>query len=88
MPVFFALSSLVFVAALLAHEHLHGGVRSHHLLDRPDVPAVSNLLGLAVPPMLGWLLGVRRRNRATSFARSRLPIGVCVGLVCFFCMTR
>ena len=42
LPELSALLSVVFVAALLAHEHFNGGVRSHHLLDRRDSQTVSN----------------------------------------------
>ena len=28
--------------ALLAWEHTHGGIQSHHILHRADLPAVSN----------------------------------------------
>lgn len=82
MPGLVALFSIVFVAALLAHEHLNGGVRSHHLLDRRDLPSISNWFGLIVLPLLGWLLGVRVRNRITSVTRSGSPIGIGTGLVC------
>ena len=82
IPGLFALFSMVFVAALLAHEHLNGGVRSHHLLDRRDLPAISNWFGLVVLPVLGWLLGVRLRNRMTSDTTKApwVRIGIC--LVC------
>ncbi|MEO8780207.1 MAG: hypothetical protein ABI389_16275, partial [Rhodanobacter sp.] len=57
LPAYFALALLVVEAALLVHEHYTSGVRSHHLLDRPDLPAISNWFGLIVMPVLGWLLG-------------------------------
>lgn len=78
----FALFSIVFVAALLAHEHFNGGVRSHHLLDRQDLPAISNGFGLIVLPVLGWLLGVRLGNGMTSITKSQSSIAIGVGLVC------
>lgn len=82
MPGLVALSSIVFVAALLLHDHFNGGVRSHHLLDRRDLPSISNWFGLVVLPLLGWLLGVRLRNQINSVSRSGLPIGIGIGLVC------
>lgn len=82
MPVFLALCSLVFGAALLAHEYLNGGVRSHHLLDRPDLPAISNGFGLLILPILGWLLGIRFRAHLTSSIGSGLSICILAGLVC------
>ena len=81
-PGILAYSSLVFVAALLAHEHFNGGVRSHHLLDRADLPTISNWFGLVVLPVLGWLADVRLRNQMTSSTRPGLPTGFVVGLVC------
>lgn len=82
LPGLFALSSMVFVAALLAHEHFNGGVRSHHMLDRRDLPAISNWFGLVVLPLLGWLLGVRLRNHVNSSRRSGASIGIGIVLVC------
>ncbi len=84
MPGFFALFSIAFVAALLAHEHFNGGVRSHHLLDRRDLPAISNWFGLVVLPLLGWLLGVRLRNHMASVTTSGslIGFGIGLGLVC------
>ena len=82
LPWLFALFSIVFMAALLAHEHFNGGVRSHHLLDRRDLPAISDWFGLAVLPVLGWLLGIRLRDRTTSLAGSGAAIGIGMALVC------
>ena len=81
LPGILACLSLVFVGALLAHEHFNGGVRSHHLLDRQDLPALSNGYGLIVLPVLGWLLGVRLRKHMTSDGKSRSFIGIGVGAV-------
>lgn len=84
IPAFLALSSLVFGAAVLAYEYFNGGVPSHHLLDRPDFPAISNWIGLVVLPLLGWLLGVRLRNHLTTSTGSGLAKGIWTGLVCSF----
>ena len=82
LPGLCALFSLVFVAALLAHESLNGGVRSHHLLDRRDLPAISNWFGLVVLPVLGWLLGTRLRNHLSAVTGNASPVGIGVPLVC------
>lgn len=58
----------VLVAAHLGWEHLDGGVRSHHLLDRADLPAISNLWGLLVLPVLAWLLVGRMQARSVGGA--------------------
>lgn len=54
----------------LAWEAAHGGIQSHHLLARADLPSVSNLWGLAVLPALGWLAAnfVRRRSVRSGHA--------------------
>ena len=62
MPVVLALIALAFVGVQLLLEHLGGGVRSHHLLNRPDLPAISNWLGLLTLPALGFVLGMRVRR--------------------------
>ena len=53
LPAGFALALLVIEVVLLAHEHLTGGVRIHHWLHRPDLPAIYNGFGLMVTPVLG-----------------------------------
>ncbi len=57
----------------LAWEASHGGIQSHHLLARADLPAVSNLWGLATLPALGWLAAhfVRRRSAGSPHALGR-----------------
>ncbi|MBL8309144.1 MAG: hypothetical protein JNL19_01860 [Burkholderiales bacterium] len=41
-------------AAHLSWEHVHGGIRAHHLLNNADWPAVSNAWGLLLLPLLTW----------------------------------
>ena len=82
LPAYFALALLVIVAALLAHEHFTGGVRSHHLLDRPDLPAISNWFGLIVMAVLGWLLGSRFRRALFRSTQSGSSVRIWVCLVC------
>lgn len=66
------------VLAAVAHlgwEYTHGGIRSHHLLNRADLPAISNAWGLLVLPVLGWLAGrvvARRASAKPSAARTAL----------------
>jgi hypothetical protein len=54
--------------AHLAWELTHGGIRSHHLLNQADLPAVSNSWGLLVLPLLGWITAYFVRRRATTSA--------------------
>jgi len=70
------LTALV-VAFELAHlgwELFHGGVDSHHILHRPDLPAISNWWGLVVLPGLAWFLSGRILSRTVrpSQAAGRL----------------
>ena len=74
-------------AAHLAWESINGGVQSHHLLARPDLPAVSNWWGLVLLPLLGWLASRRAVRETTSDDRAaRRPVlrfmgALLVGLV-------
>lgn len=54
----------------LAWEHFHGGIASHHFLNRADMPAVSNGWGLLLLPAISWFLGgiAWRRSIATAAA--------------------
>jgi hypothetical protein len=77
------------LAAEITHlgwEHLHGGVAAHHLLDRADLPAISNWWGLLLIPALTWFLVGRIQRRtsmhARSFAREHLvPPAVLAGFL-------
>jgi hypothetical protein len=64
-------------ATHLAWESVHGGVVSHHLLHRPDLPAISNWWGAIVLPALCWWVIARVQRRAdSSAARSPKVFGV------------
>lgn len=54
-PWYVAALAACLAVAHLAWQYSHGGVPSHHFLDRADMPTVSNGWGLAVLPVLGWL---------------------------------
>jgi hypothetical protein len=56
----------LFAGALLASEYTHGGVVSHHLLDRSDLPGISDWWGLIVLPVLGWLASWFVLHRAAA----------------------
>jgi hypothetical protein len=57
-----ALTALLLGAVQMGYELSTGGVQSHHLLNRADLPAISNWYGLIVLPVLGWLYGARLHN--------------------------
>ena len=71
--VSFGLGLAILVAAAhLCWEYTHGGVKSHHLLNRADFPAISNWWGLLVLPALGGLASwaVARRQAREPGAMS------------------
>ncbi|GAA4008220.1 hypothetical protein GCM10022408_20440 [Hymenobacter fastidiosus] len=49
--------------AMLLWSHAHGGVPSHHLLAREDLPAISNWWGGLLLPVLTWFLLYRIQQR-------------------------
>lgn len=79
-----ALPVLAFAAAAahLAWEATHGGIRSHHLLNQADLPAISNGWGLLVLPVLGWMTAwfVGRRAMTRAHAASRALAAFCGAL--------
>lgn len=66
--IFAPVAAFAAAAAHLAWEASQGGVKSHHLLNRADLPAVSNAWGLLLLPLLGWLAAWFVRRRATTDA--------------------
>lgn len=54
----FAALALIAEALHLGWEALHGGIVSHHLLQRADLPGLSNAWGLLlVPALAAWAAG-------------------------------
>jgi hypothetical protein len=47
----------------LMWEHFHGGVQSHHILQRADLPAFSNWWGLVLLTVPAWFLAGRIQKR-------------------------
>jgi len=84
MPCAVALGAVAALAQLV-WEHTHGGILRHHLLNDASMPAVSNLWGLVLLPLLGWLAGwaVARRaeKRCGRFSVSSLAgfVGALMG---------
>ncbi len=62
----YTLAVTVFEAAHLGWEYTHGGVVSHHILQRPDLPAISNGWGLVLLPVLAWFLIGRMQARSAK----------------------
>lgn len=78
LPVAAALVALAFAGMHLGFEYFDGGVRSHHVLNRADLPEISNWFGLIILPALGWAFGVRLRNRPG--ARRSIWVGLVASL--------
>jgi hypothetical protein len=57
------LGALVFTALCLAWEYFNGGVVTHHLLARDDMPGASNWWGLLTIPLLAWWAVQRVKKR-------------------------
>lgn len=47
----------------LAWEHVHGGIATHHLLARADLPGISNAWSALLVPVLAWFLTGRIQRR-------------------------
>ncbi|MEX0312855.1 MAG: hypothetical protein AB3N18_01660 [Allomuricauda sp.] len=59
-------AALILTGIFILWEHFNGGVITHHLLAREDMPGISNLWGLLTIPLLSWLtvsLIQRRRDK-------------------------
>lgn len=48
---------------LLVWNYYHGGIPSHHILAREDMPSISNAWGALVLPVLTWFLLYRIEQR-------------------------
>ena len=78
----FALVAAAVVLADLAWQHVHGGIASHHLLHRPDLPAVSNAWGLLLVPLLAWWVSGRIwRSSAAAAVDGKTIAGLVAALV-------
>ena len=82
------LTAVVLLAELahLAWEHFHGGVLSHNILNRRDLPAISNGWGALLLPALAWLSSglVQKRiasKSATTELIAKLRLSVMIGFV-------
>ncbi len=53
----------VAIWSLLIWQYFHGGVPSHHILNREELPAFSNWWGGILIPLLTWFLLYRIQKR-------------------------
>lgn len=84
--IYLTLFVLLAELAHLAWEHFHGGVVSHNILNRRDLPAISNLWGALLLPALAWFLSGFTQKRMRSqcegrLAATTLPMSVIVGFL-------
>jgi hypothetical protein len=70
--IFLTLLATLYICTLLAFEHMNGGVISHHILQRADLPAISNWWGALLLPVLSWFLLGRIYRRVSD----RYPLTV------------
>jgi hypothetical protein len=77
----------VVIFAELAHlswEYVNGGVVAHNILNRSDMPAISNWWGILLLPALAWFLTGRSQARiepqaSGNVALANFPLSVVVG---------
>ncbi|WP_282122303.1 hypothetical protein [Algibacter mikhailovii] len=71
------IGAFIFAAICIVWEHFNGGVITHHLLAREDLPGISNLWGLLSIPLLAWLtvsLTIKQRNKIIKSEPRNLKI--------------
>ncbi|MCG7537681.1 hypothetical protein [Pseudoalteromonas sp. OOF1S-7] len=90
----FLVAVLLLQTAQLIWEHFNGGVVTHHLLMRADLPGISNWWGLLILPALVLVTGMHVQARLTAHAQdetARLKIwhnvqlGFCILLLFSLC---
>jgi hypothetical protein len=83
-PILIPLASLAFAAAHLTFEHFTGGVRSHHLLNHTNLPAISNWFELITLPFLGVVLAKKVHAHPTSKRWAIIPVPMLIALLSAF----
>lgn len=64
--LYFTAIITIAIWSLLIWEHYHGGVPSHHILAREDLPEFSNWWGGLLLPLLSFFLLYRIKKRLTE----------------------
>ena len=65
---------IIAIWSLLTWNHYHGGVPIHHILQRNDLPAISNWWGGILLPLLTWFLLYRIHKRLIYSNDEKLKI--------------
>jgi len=84
LRLYFTVLVSLAIWSLLLWNHYHGGVPSHSILAREDMPSISNWWGALLLPSLTWFLVYRIQRRLTrdegeNSSPSTLPIEVIYG---------
>jgi hypothetical protein len=82
--IYFTGAVTIFMWSLLLWDYYHGGVPTHHLLHRKDMPGFSNGWGGLLLPLLTWFLLYRvhkriRKTKHEGSAASAFPIALLFG---------
>ena len=64
----------ILIWSLLVWDHFHGGVPTHHLLQRQDLPGISNWWGGIALPVFTWLLLylIQRRFNQSDLSETKV----------------
>jgi hypothetical protein len=62
----------IFVGSLLAWDYYHEGVPTHNILQREDLPGISNWWGGLLLPAITWFLTYRIQKRVISNDNSQV----------------
>ncbi|MCF7793026.1 MAG: hypothetical protein K9N09_03835 [Candidatus Cloacimonetes bacterium] len=81
-PILIPIMAFAFAAAHLALEHFTGGVRSHHLINNPELPAISNWFELITLPILGMVFGYRIRSYPNTTRWAGIPLNLLFAFLC------
>jgi len=68
---------------LLLWQYLHAGVPSHYLLQRADLPEISNWWGGILLPFLTWLALARIQKRIIKLPKDQAPRHCVQALISF-----
>ena len=60
------------IGSLLLWNHFHGGIPSHHILARKDLPEISNAWGGILLPLLTWFLLYRIQKRTEKNDKTKI----------------
>jgi hypothetical protein len=84
--LYFTAVVTVAIWTLLLWEHFNGGVPSHHILAREDLPEISNWWGGILLPLLTLLLSYRvekrlQKSQNVNYSKTKFPHNVIIGFI-------